>query len=243
MARITPAERRFQSVTASHRGSDTPVAPQQAENLYEQMLMQLAEHRRVLKTVQSLARKLQAKAQFLPQYDAYISGVLASNSGVQDEVFVTILLWHIDVGNIAQALPLAEYALNHKLVMPDRFERGLACTIAEEIAETAARLHNSENAVSSSLLQQTAELTADHDMYDEARAKLYKALGQALEAEGSAADAIAAYEKALALHDKIGVKKFIEKLQRDLKNAQNQTTGDSAQNADQQTDQQATDAG
>jgi tetratricopeptide (TPR) repeat protein len=213
----TPAERRYQRMTAAAMGSDSPIATLKADNLYEQMLMLLTEHRRALKSIQALDRKLQAKAKMTPEYEAYLAGVLDSNSGRQDEVLVTLMLWHIDIGAIDQALPLADYALKHNLIMPDRFERGLACTIAEEVAETAARLLESETPVSADLLSRTVALTRDHDMYDEARAKLYKQLGLAQEAAGQLQDALASYEKALKLHEKSGVKKYIEKIQRELK--------------------------
>lgn len=213
----TPAERRFQRMTAASMGSDSPIAVHRADNLYEQMLMLLTEHRRALKTIQALERKLQAKAKMVPEYEAYLTGVLDSNSGRQDEVLVTLMLWYIDIGNIDKALPLAEYALKHSLVMPDRFDRGLACTIAEEIAETSARLLESETSVSAEMLSRTVALTRDHDMYDEARAKLYKQLGVAQENAGHLTDALASYEAALKLHEKCGVKKYIEKIQRELK--------------------------
>lgn len=218
----SPAHKRFHGVLAAARGTDSPLSAR-SENTYELMLMQLTEHRRILKTVQALARKLQAKSQFLPEYDTYIDGTIKGDSGVQDEVFVTVLLWHIDVGNIDRAIELAAYALKHDLVMPDRFERNLACTIAEEIAETAARVIETETPVASSQLKAVLELTAECDMYDEARAKLLRQMGQAFEAEGELTAALDAYQQALALNDKVGVKKFIEKVTRDLKNADKQT--------------------
>ena len=219
----SPAHKRFHGVLAAARGKDSPLSAR-SENTYELMLMQLTEHRRILKTVQALARKLQAKSQFLPEYDAYIDGTIKGDSGVQDEVFVTVLLWHIDVGNIDRAIELAAYALKHDLVMPDRFERNLACTIAEEIAETAARVIETQTPVKSEQLKAVLELTAECDMYDEARAKLLRQMGQAFEAEGELTAALDAYQQALALNDKVGVKKFIEKVTRDLKNADKQTT-------------------
>lgn len=219
----SPAHKRFHSVLAAARGTESPLAVR-SENTYELMLMQLTEHRRILKTVQALARKLQAKSQFLPEYDAYIDGTIAGDKGLQDEVFVTVLLWHIDVGNIDRAIELAAYALKHDLVMPDRFERNLACTIAEEIAETAARVIETETPVKSEQLKAVLDLTAECDMYDEARAKLLRQMGQAFEAEGELTAALDAYQQALALNDKVGVKKFIEKVTRDLKNADKQTT-------------------
>jgi tetratricopeptide (TPR) repeat protein len=220
---MSPAHKRFHGVLAAARGTDSPLSARSETN-YELMLMQLTEHRRILKTVQALARKLQTKAQFLPDYDAYIDGTLRGDSGVQDEVFVTVLLWHIDVGNIARATELATYALRHDLVMPDRFERNLACTLAEEIAEMAARLQDTDTPVTSGQLLAVLELTAECDMYDEARAKLWRQLGQAYEAESLLPQALEAYQRALALNDKVGVKKFIEKIGRELKQADKQTT-------------------
>ncbi|MEC4090149.1 phage terminase small subunit [Pseudoalteromonas rubra] len=212
----SPAQNHFNKVLAAKRG-DCEFENTRAQNQYELMLMQLAEHRRTLKRVQSLDRKLETKTKFLPEYEAYIAGVLEGNAGVQDEVFVTVLLWYIDTGNIDQALPLAQYALQHDLALPDRFERTLACTLAEETAETAARLFESGKAIASKALGQLVALTADHDMYDQARAKLFRQLGQALEAEDKPEKAIEAYKQALTLNPKVGVKKFIEKLERDLK--------------------------
>ncbi|KZN43989.1 phage terminase small subunit [Pseudoalteromonas luteoviolacea] len=216
----SPAHKHFNKVLAAKRG-DNELDNTRAQNQYELMLMQLAEHRRTLKRVQSLERKLETKAKFLPEYEAYIAGVLTGNTGVQDEVFVTILLWHIDIGSIEQALPLAQYALTHDLVMPDRFERALACAIAEEAAETAARLFESEKAISSKTLGQLVAMTAEHDMYDQARAKLFRQLGHALEAENQVEKAVEAYKQALTLNAKVGVKKFIDKLERELKKTTN----------------------
>ncbi len=217
------AFKRFHGVLAAARGTDSSLSAR-SENTYELMLMQLTEHRRILKTVQSLGRKLETKAKFLPEYDAYIDGTIKGDSGAQDEVFVTVLLWQIDIGNIEHATQLAAYALKHDLVMPDRFERNLACTIAEETAETAARLLESETPVASEQLKAVLDLTAECDMYDEARAKLLRQLGQAFESEGLLEAALEAYQAALKLNEKVGVKKFIEKVTRELKNADKQTT-------------------
>ena len=62
----SPAHKRFHGVLAAVRGTDSPLSAR-SENTYELMLMQLTEHRRILKTVQALARKLQAKSQKPPR--------------------------------------------------------------------------------------------------------------------------------------------------------------------------------
>jgi tetratricopeptide (TPR) repeat protein len=217
---MSPAQAHRDRVLAAKRGGDNPALDQKAVNQYELMLMQLTEHRRALKTLQSIDRKIQAKRQFLPQYTPYLDGVLSANRGQQDEVLTTVMLWHIDVGDIAAAIRLGRYAIQHDLTMPDRFERGLPCTFAEEVADVATRLLGSENAVSSALIAEVIAMTADSDMYDEVRAKLYRAYGEALEAEEQLQPAFDAYQTALKYNDKVGVKKLMEKLGRTLGTSQ-----------------------
>jgi len=217
---MSPAQAHRDRVLAAKRGGDNPALDQKALNQYELMLMQLTEHRRALKTLQSIDRKIQAKRQFLPQYTPYLDGVLSANRGQQDEVLTTVMLWHIDVGDIAAAIRLGRYAIQHDLTMPDRFERGLPCTFAEEVADVATRLLGSENAVSSALIAEVTAMTADSDMYDEVRAKLYRAYGEALEAEEQLQPAFDAYQTALKYNDKVGVKKLMEKLGRTLGTSQ-----------------------
>ncbi len=77
-------------------------------------------------------------------------------------------------------------------------------------------------------LREVAELVAAEDMPDEVRAKLHKALGYGVyalaesvqpdRADALRRDALAQLRRALELHDKSGVKKDIERIERDIKN-------------------------
>lgn len=200
-------------------------------NEYELMLVALAEDRRRLKQVQSVERKIAVKRELLPKYAAWCAGVIASDSPRQDDVFMTVLLWLIDVADFDSALPLAEYAIRHRLQMPDRFERTTACLIAEEMADTSLKETGPAQAAFAPHLYACVELTAEQDMPDEVRAKLLKARAYALLAcvetppdiaEFSASDArntaLECLRRALQLHDKVGVKKDIERLEREIKN-------------------------
>ena len=73
-------------------------------------------------------------------------------------------------------------------------------------------------------LTKVRELVANEDMPDEVRAKLHKSIGLALEPT-SAEDALAALREAYRLHDKCGVKKDIERLERATRSTQQDTTG------------------
>ncbi|WP_316856209.1 phage terminase small subunit, partial [Ralstonia mannitolilytica] len=196
---------------------------------HELMLAQLAEHKRQLKAVQSIERKAELKRKLLPEYAAWVEGVLQSDAGLQDEVFMTVMVWHIDAGDLAGALPMAAYAIRHKLAMPDQYQRTTACLIAEEFANMALKAIDAGEAVDMVALVSVADLVADDDMPDEVRAKLHKALGYANYAQAGTADsvraailrqtALAELKRALELHEKCGVKKDIERIEREIKNA------------------------
>lgn len=197
---------------------------------YELMLAKLAEDRRRLHEIQSVERKIELKKTLLPEYDAWVEGALAG-SGAQDDVLMTVMVWRIDTGDLSGALAIAAYAIKHKLSMPDQYKRTTGCLLAEEFAERAMRdLANAEPSEDdcraiAKTLGAVAELTAEEDMPDEVRAKLVKANGYALAGFDKPA-ALELLQRALALHDKAGVKKDIERLEREIKNSGGAGSGD-----------------
>ncbi len=92
---------------------------------------------------------------------------------------MTVMVWLIDVGNFADALPLAAYAIRHQLEMPDQYQRTTACLIAEEFANMALKGIEAGDPVDVTTLHEVAELVGSQDMPDEVRAKLHKAMGYA----------------------------------------------------------------
>lgn len=227
----SPARNHFLRATAAQVTAAAEAAnPLRHATGHELMLAQLAEHKRQLKQIQSIERKADAKRAMLPVYAAWVQGVLDGDSGLQDEVFMTVMVWHIDVGDFAGALPLAAYAIRHGLVMPDQYQRTTATLIAEEYAGMAIKAVEAGEPVDGQVLSEVLQLVEDQDMPDEVRAKLYKALGYVALAEVERLQsvpqqqacrqfALDQLQRALQLHDKVGVKKDIERLERDIKNA------------------------
>lgn len=197
---------------------------------YEQHLAKLQQDRLRLKQVQSKAAKSQIKRELVAEYDAYLDGVLAADTGSPDEVLTTLLVWNIDAGRFERALELAAYAFRHGLETADRFRRTLGTLVAEEIAEAALDALAAGDAVDRvpvDVLARTAELVTGQDMPDEVRAKLFLALGRSVLADaGDAGDAPGAeslshavdwLQQAIALHAGCGGKKDLERAQRLLK--------------------------
>lgn len=228
---ISPAKRhymRMQAAAGAARAADTGSMSMAGANAYELTLAQLTEDRRKLKAIQSIERKIELKHQLLPKYADYVAGVLSAGNGVQDDVLTTVMTWRIDIGDYAGAFDIARYVLTHDMPLPDRFERTSATVIAEEVAENAARALAADENFDLAVLQEAADITASFDMPDQVRAKLHKAIGQymlrgvdldAITAEGitTLQNALPQLQRALQLHDRCGVKKDIERVERLLK--------------------------
>lgn len=227
--RQTPAQRSFQRKLGALTAAAAPRGSAPQGSAYELLLVQLAEHRRALKDIQSIERKIEAKRQFLPAYDPWVDGVLAEGRGANDQIVSTVLVWHIDAGNYARALKIARYAVEHDLAPPDQYERSLGTILIDEFSAAAL---NAKMGLDDAreLLPQVLALTEALDAPDQARAKLHKAAGYALIGKTGPADvdldavplpqardALDHLQRALALFDQVGVKKDIERLERRLK--------------------------
>lgn len=169
-----------------------------------------------------MERKAEVKRQILPEYEPWVDGVLSGNQGVQDDVLMSVMVWRIDAGDLDGALNIARYAVTHKLSLPDQYKRNTACLLAEEFSDmalrdiTTAAADDADFTAVSNVLREVSDLTAAEDMPDEVRAKLHKAIGLTL-VNTDKPTALENLQRAFSLHDKVGVKKDIEKLDRELK--------------------------
>lgn len=226
---LSPAQRnQLRKRAAMNSAATEPTMSMEGLTAYEQQMVALNQHRLRLKQVQSEQGKAELKRQLIPEYEPYISGVLSSGQGAQDEIMTTLMVWCIDAEHYTQALEIGGYVLKHGLKMPDRFARTTGCLLAEEVANGALKVLKAGWAFDPAVLATAMELTAEHDMPDEARAKLHLAIGKAqLAAIEAAPDATPAPEaleevranlaRAIDLHSACGGKKDLEKTLRLLK--------------------------
>jgi hypothetical protein len=218
---LTPARRHFESVMAQNRGTAANTLADMTA--YEQMLHRLRVDRNRLKGIQNKKIKAVVKREILPNYQGWIDGVLASDSGQADLVFTTVMLWNIDAGNIAEALRLGEYAIRHKLSMGDNFDRTPAVVLVDEISDPVLahfKAGQADAPVSADLLKGLDGLTANEDVPEPVRAKLWKAIGYTLRTSADTqVEALDYLRKAIAEFSDIGVKRDIENLERLVKAA------------------------
>lgn len=170
-----------------------------------------------LKSLRSVDAKIQAKRELLPDYAAYVAGVLEANAGGDDAIVTSVMIWSLDIGDWGLGLDLAEYALRHKLTLPERFERPVAELVLETVAEAAlAAIEDKEaDKTLSDALDRAQQLTDGIDMPDQIRAKAEKAAGLML-VETAPAEAVKHLRLALKLNRSIGVKKLLDRLEKDL---------------------------
>ncbi|WP_072281620.1 phage terminase small subunit [Rappaport israeli] len=212
---MTPAQRhkqREEARAANARASESD--NELSGGHYELMLNQLAQQKRALKAIKSMSKRIEAKAELLPEWSGYIEGTLSEDAGVQDQIIGQLLVWSIDVGDFAQALSIGAYMLKHDLALPEQFERETEEVLAEEMAE--AWIKSDTPTLTLEQLQTVEALTSKYDMHDEIRAKLYRALGEAEHNAGNDATALEWLRQALALNERVGCKPLFSKLEKQL---------------------------
>jgi tetratricopeptide (TPR) repeat protein len=253
MARLTPAqahkarvlserEARAKGVVVPPRvGGAAPAATGAAEGALpetKRVAAMLAAHAAELKALKSVDRKVAFKAAVLPEYAPYIAGALDAGAPGQDDVFVTLLFWHIDAGDLIGAMEMAAHALTAGMESPVSWSRDLPAALLEEVADKAAAIIKARAALGDDAvgttpddalvaLREALDLTADADMHDQVRAKAFKALGTLL-ADSDQAGALAALREALRLDPASGVKTRIASLEKALSVA-DEATGVEAQ--------------
>lgn len=221
---LTPAQKHFQRVMAERHGK-TDEQSDTARTAHEQIMHRLRMDQSALKRVQSDQAKAAMKRQLLPHYEGWIEGTLDGDSGRQDEVIVTLMVWAIDAGDYALAARIGRYVVTHGLLMPDRFNRTAATVLVDEICDPILVQVKADDTTDVTpyltVLDDVADFTAGSDMPDVVRAKLCKARAFALR-NGTTEEqttALALLRQALTLDAGAGVKKEIERLARVVKKA------------------------
>ena len=227
---LTPAQRHFQRVMAERHGK-TEEFTEAARTAHEQILHRLRMDQSALKRVQSDQAKAEMKKQLLPHYEGWIEGTLDGNSGRQDEVIVTLMIWAIDAGDYPLAVRIGRYVIEHNLAMPDRFHRTAATALVEELCDPILVQVKADESTDLTahlqVLDELAHIVDGKDMPDVVLAKLFKVRGFALRGGDDAAQAKALelLRQALKLDANAGVKKAIESLARQVKKACQNTDG------------------
>ncbi|WP_151803192.1 phage terminase small subunit [Acinetobacter guillouiae] len=221
---------------ASPEGDKTVIVPPSPTANIE---LRLFNHMNQLKENKSIQDRIEMKKQWLPEYLGYIDGCLAVSPSAQNTTLVTLMIWAIDAGEYELAVRIAEYAILNEMVMPEGYSRGIAEFVTEQSASDF--IDDSELAVAhAELIKKIIELGVGEQMVDEVRAKIFRALGDALN-EAQPVEALIAYKNALRLNSKVGCKKDLTALEKRLNKQTTESSPDATvgSQADTSADQTA----
>lgn len=183
-------------------------------SIYQLQLLELKNDKSLLSNIKSDQSKALAKANLIPKYLAYVNGVIAANTKVEDEIVTTIMLWCLDAGWFEQGLEIAKFALDHGLDMPDSFSRDTPSIVAEEIANAALSKIKANETFDLNTLLCAEQMTEGFDLHDPIRAKLYCAIGKLFLAQNDFPPAIEYMKKAIAKKDNVGCKQDLERAEK-----------------------------
>ncbi len=215
-------------------GRSAPAVVSPARNAVDtaaaQVMLRLTHDLRRLKEIHSIERKIATKRDMLPAYSEWVDGIVAAGgagaSTLSSDVLPTIMVWRIDTGDFAGAMPLIEHVLRYDVALPSRYQRTPAALIVEEVATAALKAQLTDQPFDIAVLEQIEALTVDYDMHDEIRAKLSKAIGfemvRAIDAlpdtdptrAAAAAAALLPLKRAQQLHERAGAKDKIKRLEK-----------------------------
>jgi len=232
-ASLTPArQHRLHRAAASMAAQDAgaPAPAPAPDSAGAQTMLRLVHDLRRLKEIQSIERKIEAKRAMIPEYRPWIEGLLAAaretGKAARDEILPTIMIWLIDTGQYGEALPLISHVLDYDIPLPARYARTAPALIVEEIAGAALKDQLAGHSFPLEILVAVDALTVEHDMHDEIRAKMQKAIGfeyaRLAEAMDPAAPGFAAaietalqpLRRAQQLNDRAGAKDRIKRLEK-----------------------------
>ena len=194
---------------ASAEGDQSAIMPPSPTANIE---LRLFNHMNQLKETKSTQEKIAKKKEWLPEYLGYIDGCLAVSPSAQNTTLVTLMIWAVDAGEYELAVRIAEYAILNDMVMPEGHARGIAEFVTEQCAidfcdDTDLAIAHAE------LIKKIIELGVGEQMVDQARAKIFRALGDALK-DAQPIEAQNAYKNALRLDSKVGCKKDLTALEK-----------------------------
>ncbi|MGK4478679.1 phage terminase small subunit [Yersinia enterocolitica] len=222
---LTPAQMHFQKVMASRRCPPDEES-RMTRTAHEQVMHHLRLAKSRLSGIQSNAAKAEIKKDLLPEFYGWIEGTLEGDSGRQDDIITTMMVWSIDCGDIPLALRIGEYVVRHGLTMPDNFGRSAATVLTEEICAPVLTLAaTDQDADLSGFIEPLDTLwgiVANSDMPDQVRAKLCKACAFAHRASTDPetwGNSLRLLREAMHLDKNAGVKREIATLTRALKKA------------------------
>lgn len=174
-----------------------------------------------MKDVDDIEDRKSYKAEAVTKLIDFVNGYVASAANYPNIVAVWVMIWLFDLGDIARALTLGLHLAAQKIQkMPVRFHSDIQTFICDQMYDWAkAEL---EAGKSSGPYLENLINTIESDKWklsDVVHGKMYAIYGKHLDALGEDEAALKAYETAMGLNSRAGVKKRMQVLEAKLAKA------------------------
>lgn len=206
----SPAQRHKQAILAQQAVVEDTTANATA---YELLLEMLGQHKRSLKGQKSFTTRNALKAELMTEWHDYIDELITNGNGSPNAIVGQLMVWCIDVGDYERAIGLGRYMLANNISMPEQFERDTEDVLAENMA--TEWLGKDEPTITLDELLIVQDLVEGFDLFDEVKAKLYRAIGEACAKTGDTAQAVSYLEQAIDYNPQVGCKPLLNKLKKE----------------------------
>lgn len=210
---MNPLRAHFQTMMALEQNQKSDADLSAAQKL----LTKMKHYQMQLKVVSSISDKVKFKANWLPEFQPWLDGVMQSATpDTADPIFSTMVLWKIDTGQLNDAVEMTLFAIAKQFETIAGFDRSLPNLLVEEIHDQLKKGQTLDLAKADTLAQLVEAKKADGfhrvDLLDEIRAKYLRQVGELHEGAGNKERAIELYQKALEYNPKVGAKQLLDKL-------------------------------
>jgi tetratricopeptide (TPR) repeat protein len=169
--------------------------------------------------VEDIEERKAYKAETIKKLEAFVNGYVDSAAKYPNIVAVWVMVWLFDLGDIARAVPLALHLATQIIHnMPTRFNSSIYQFICDYVYDWAVKQLEANKSAGPYLEQVIQAIESEKwQLSDIVHGKMYAIHGKHLEALGEDEGALSAFEKAMTLNERAGVKKKIERLKAKLK--------------------------
>jgi archaellum component FlaC len=159
------------------------------------------------------------KAEAIVKLIDFVNGYVSSAAKYPNIVAVWVMIWLFDLGDIARALPLGLHLAKQKIHnMPTRFKSEIETFICDQMYDWANAKLDANKSAGPYLDELIKTIESEKwQLPDIVHGKMYAMHGKHLDAIAEDEAALKAYEKAMELNPRAGVKKNIQRLRAKLK--------------------------
>lgn len=151
-----------------------------------------------------LRRQLK-REELLPKYQEYVQRYRDSGLSFPNSVLMYVLIWLFDTADFEKGLELADFAISQDQALPERFNRDIPTFVADEVIDWAEAEYKAKRSPEPYLSNLLPRVDGEWALYERIPARYHKLLGVLAMDRRDWPVAIQHMERAIALHDAIGV--------------------------------------